>query len=180
MKYIAFSPETQVTGRSVILMFDNPFPYTNPSIPELLAAEGLINIKEEQWYSQQQCLNVLEQIEKHHGSEALYQLGKSVFEKVSIYRATDMEAEFLFLDTGYQLTHQFGEIGYYELIEYNEEKHYAVVECYNPYPSAFDAGILEALARKHVGADTKVEIILDTTKENRPAGGSRCFFTIKW
>lgn len=178
MLYVSFAPETEIIGRSVLILFNKEFPFINPSVKELMIKYGLYDIKEDQWYPEQPVFDALKEIAEHHGDPALELIGFLTLSEIHSLPVTDLEADFLYFDTGYQLTHRNGLLGYYELIAFNEKEKTAIMESYTPYPPALNKGFLKAIVRKHVSPETNVEIV--ATSATNEEGETIDQFHISW
>ena len=67
-------------------------------------------------------------------------------------------------------------IGHYGF-EKIDGKNMIISECNNPYPCAFDKGIITAMAQKF---EVKANIIHDDSKPCRKNGADSCTYIITW
>jgi hypothetical protein len=158
MKYKSFSPDTEIVGRSLLILFNKEYPFVSPTVQEILCRHGLENIQEDHWYKEQNCLNAFEEIETYHSSAALELIGYLTLSDIHDMQVTDLEADLLYFDTGYQLTHRNGALGYYELISFNEDERTAVMDAFTEYPVALTKGFFTAIVRKHISKDKDCNI----------------------
>jgi hypothetical protein len=179
MKYLSLSPNAEISGRSVLITYNTQFPFSNPSVQDLMLKEGLSEINELFWYSQQKSLNVIEELENVHGTDALELMGYQMISDVHALAVTDLEADLLFIDTVYRLAHRNDDNVYYDLIEYTPEKCRAVFECITAYPFAFDKGIMKAIVERQIGKGKKIELFVDDTMREGP-DDKRRFVVITW
>ncbi|HOV14530.1 MAG TPA: hypothetical protein PK771_09625, partial [Spirochaetota bacterium] len=70
----------------------------------------------------------------------------------------------------------FEGIGHYGY-EKVDDKNMIICECKNPYPCAFDKGIITAMAQKF---ESKAKVIHDDSKPCRKNGTDSCTYIVTW
>ena len=76
------------------------------------------------------------------------------------------------------MNHRNGEIGFYKLVEHNQEKRTLYMHCKNPYPCDFDRGIIISMARKFGTTTIKVE--RDANKPSRKDGADDSYYIVSY
>lgn len=158
---------------------------------------GLANVvaSETAWFSQEDWLKAFEKISEELGDSTLFAIGKQIPENAIFPKEIDSVDKALdSIDVAYHMNHRNarGEvlfdpartgkpimlegIGHYKFQKVaNENK--AIMLCENPYPCAFDRGIIETMARKFQPT-AKVEH--DDSKPCRKKGSHTCTYTVTW
>lgn len=151
-----------------------------------------ININNK-WNNQQKWLDALKEMSNNLSDEDMISIGKLTIKKAIIPPFSDVKNILLSLDTGYHLSYRLGGkkmfnmftgkmkegIGHYKLIDCDNNKRKAIMECNTPQPSKFDEGLIILLMNKF-DKKLKPKIELDLTKETRNDGGDSCTFIITW
>lgn len=146
----AYSTDTEVSGRII-----SPVAFGVPNYADLMntifADYGKIeDIQIEQWYNQQNFLDVLKVVLEKFGPNTAFTLGKRVTESYP-HQFTDLQTALLAVDQIYQANHRNGDAGYCKLISFSAEHKHAELKCLTPYPAEFQRGILVSMARKYKG-----------------------------
>lgn len=154
---------------------------------KILDEHGIHNPKPGKWYLQQAWLDAFKTIAATVGDEVLFEIGKKIpdcarwpLTKVSRFLDLDtMEKALQSIDIAYHNNHRGGEIGNYKYIKISNRS--AKMYCNNPYPCAFDRGIILAVARKFKTEDIlHVSVVHDDTQHCRKKGGDSCTYLINW
>ncbi|USZ69326.1 hypothetical protein NGM10_06200 [Halorussus salilacus] len=147
----------------------------------ILAENGIESPPSEKWYALADFLAALDDIGSALGEETVTRLGAKVPEGVDwpseVESATD---GFETVDDAYHLNHRGGDIGHYEFAEVGERERR--VTCANPYPCAFDRGIIEGTLRAF-GEEfnyTPMVFIHETSERCRDEGGEQCTYRVTW
>jgi hypothetical protein len=160
MKYKAFSPETEVTAEVLAVIRNADFPYSSPSIQELMQQAGFTDLSKEKWYKQQEFLDLIEAAEIHHGENAAELIGFKMLSGFYSMQVTDFETDLLFGDAGFQMCHRNGDIGFYELVDFDESNCRASMLVVAAYSPNFNIGLIKAIMHKNIPADKKYDVIM--------------------
>lgn len=110
---------------------------------ELLATSGISEVNDEQWYSLDALLAVIEEL----GSSTCSQIGRAVPNNSLFPPEIDtFEKALSTVDMAYHMNHRNGEIGNYKVTQVSDKEYQ--VTCNTPYPQAFNLGLIRGLASK--------------------------------
>lgn len=177
MKYSAFSPETEITGAILQVMYSYNFPYASPSVAEIMSAHNLNDPQPDKWYKQQDFMNCIETIEEKLGHEAVENTAFQMLYNFHALPVIDLEADLIYGDTGYQMCHRNGEIGYFELIDFNEIQRTAIMEIQTAYPTQFIKGLIKSVVIKHVPEGT---FAVEPNDTQQTESADKRIFKITW
>lgn len=180
-EFKAIAPGVEVNGETVLSVVNAMKGFEDLAL-DILKNNGIDNPKPGHWYLQQSWLNAFKEIAEKLGVSTLLNIGKAIPENAQFPPEIDsLQKGLSLIDMAYHMNHRGGDIGYYKLIDYSDEKKQAIMECNNPYPSHFDKGIIICFARKFkpVGA-ISISVDLDETKPTRTNGADSCTYIIKW
>ncbi len=157
-------------------------PEQEDQIKDLLYKYELNPEEPTRWYNLNAILMVLRELYAQCGPDVLFSLGKEVPKRW--FKNTDhlsLEDGLERLNEFYQDQHRGGDIGYYRLIYFNQDRKEAKVECHNPYPCYWDRGILTGLTRLcRGGQGFSFHIELDAYRPSRLHGSDSSFYNIMW
>jgi hypothetical protein len=178
-QFTALSANIEAKGAGLIAMIEGMGSFKSKAI-QILSENGISNLTAEQWYPQQSWLNALRTIAETVGVNTLYSIGMKVPDLAVFPPGIDsIEKALSSLDAAYRLNHRGGKIGYYRYEKTGEKS--ALMICDNPYPCAFDRGIITALAKKFKPADSlMVQVTHDDSALCRVKGGDSCTYIIVW
>jgi hypothetical protein len=190
--YKAYNPDVEVNKRTISSVI-NALPVGVNIRREILRKNGIDLTSDIEWFNQQLWLNCFSDIEEILGETILFVIGQAIPNSAYFPEIDSLKDALEKLDIAYHLNHRLNGkvmydrstgkflegIGHYSLKEYDEEQHYAVMVCENPYPSRFDLGIITRLARKY-SPTSEAKVYLDLTKETRLNGGSSCTYIIEF
>lgn len=181
-EYISFQKDVKVNGTSVMSVI-NSLKTGQDYREKVLAKYGIKNPLPTSWHLVDDYLKAFKEMANELGGHTVFSIGKAVPENAIFPPEIDsLQKALASIDVAYKMNHDRPTgIGYYKLVEFDDKKRTAVLECYNPYPSEFDRGIITTIVRKFKPKDSfKSDVLLDLTKESRLKGGDRCFFNIYW
>jgi hypothetical protein len=195
MQFRVIEPDIEVNGQTVNAIIDGLGYFTNISRRYLsqigTAVDKKLVLDMDGWYSQAAWLEAFENIANQIGDRVLFNIGMSIPRNAEFPPwATDVRSAIYAVDVAYHLNHRKnGErlfdartntmregIGHYGC-EPVPGKNEIVSVCDNPYPCAFNRGILTAMARKF---KPEARIVHDDTKECLKDGADSCTFHIFW
>jgi hypothetical protein len=179
-QFVAIDPKVEVNGQTVLSVVDGMGVFAG-SAKQILQENGIDDPKPGEWYPQQAWLDSFKKIAESIGERTLFQIGMKIPENADFPPEIDnIEKALSAIDVAYHMNHRNGDIGNYKFTKTGDRS--GVMVCDNPYPSDFDRGIIEAMAKKFRPKDSlsapKVE--LDPNKETRKNGADSCTYNISW
>ncbi|MFY0567451.1 hypothetical protein ACN28E_27010 [Archangium lansingense] len=156
-----------------------------------LDRDGVALVEPEAWYPQRAWLKAFEKISAHMGDAVLFEIGKAIpHNAVFPPSVKDIHTAIQAIDIAYHLNHRkqgqlmfdpatgsmlegIGHYGYERL----EGQNRIISVCENPYPCAFDRGILTCMAERF---EPSVQVVHDETRPCRKRGGNSCTYLITW
>ncbi|MGZ3421533.1 MAG: hypothetical protein ACXVEF_01925 [Polyangiales bacterium] len=175
-------PDTSVTtGRGVIDAFLAAFgAYKGRGEKVVCRHLGIEKFGDEVevFYPLHRFLAAMSELQEQFGAPFMRKVGTFIFEKAEFPPGIDtLEKGMELLDVAYYQNHRNvspGQIGGYHWKQQSERS--GVMGCDNPYPCAFDVGIIETITRKfQSGARVTHE-----QSECRHLGGNVCNYLVEW
>jgi hypothetical protein len=146
---------------------------------EILARHGIKAPEPTGWYPQQAWLDAFQEIAKSIGPSTLNMIGQSIPNNAKFPPGIDsVEKALASLDAAYHMNHRGGEIGHLTFQKTGERA--GVMECRNPFPCAFDAGLIQAVVKRFAPAGAIPKVTHDHSKPCRSNQGDSCTFLISW
>ena len=197
MQFKAFEEDIEVNGTTVNAVVDGLGQYKSLAKKYLLGVgigieeNGELKIEKKNWYSHDSWLKSFEKIAKEIGDATLQLIGMKIPEN-AIFPSwvKDIDSAIKSIDIAYHLNHRKNGKGLFDFItgkmeegighygyERIENRNMIISECKNPYPCAFDFGIITAMARKF---EIKANIAHDDSKPCRKNGADSCTYIITW
>ncbi|MDR2246681.1 MAG: hypothetical protein LBE17_08485 [Treponema sp.] len=197
MQFEIFEPDIEVDGSTVYSVIAGLGYFTNLSrryfsqvhIGTVINKELRIDMKG--WYPQAAWLEAFKNISEQVGDRVLFNIGLSIPANARFPPwVVDIDSGIKAIDVAYHLNHRKNGkplfdagtgimregIGHYGYARVGREKKIVSMSC-NPYPCAFDHGIITAMARKF---EPGARIVHDDTKECRSNGANTCTYIITW
>ena len=197
MQFKAFEPDIEVNGPTVNSIIAGLGYFTNLS-RRYFSQVGIgtvinkkLHIDMDGWYAQSAWLAAFENIAKTVGDRVLFNIGLSVPANAQFPPwVVDVDSAIKAIDIAYHLNHRkngkllfnpengdmnegIGHYGYERIPNENR----IISKSNNPYPCAFDHGIITAMAHKFAPLAV---INHDDTKECRKKGAESCTYIITW
>jgi hypothetical protein len=177
-QFKAFAPQVEVSGDSISALVEGMGAF-KPMGLQVLAEHGILEPQPGKWYPKQAYLDGFKKIADKLGVATLKGIGKKIPEKAAWPPNVNSIASALAsIDVAYHMNHRGGEIGHYRFEKTGEKSGKMV--CQNPYPCAFDQGIVEAAAKKFAPAGALVKVTHDDTRPCRQKGGESCTYLVSW
>jgi hypothetical protein len=197
MQFRSFEPKIEVNGQTVFSIVDGLGSFKTLSKKHLTSVNiGKIENNElvidtNGWYSQESWLEAFQSIAKEIGDNSLFKIGLSIPKNATFPPwVKDITSAIQSIDVAYHINHrkngkalfdmQSGQmtegIGHYGF-EKLEGKNMILSECKNPYPCAFDKGIITAMAQEF---EVKASVVHDDSKPCRKNGADSCTYIITW
>lgn len=150
--------------------------------------DGLVVLEPDSWYPMEAHLRALAKANEQMGDSVLHQIGVSVARAAWMPSITNLQTLAETLDVGYHMNHRrFGRpmwdpvtkhmrdgIGHYKYTEAGAHK--VQIEASNPYPCAFDKGLLFGALRM---LNVAGAILHDDSLPCRRRGAAACHYIIK-
>jgi hypothetical protein len=197
MQFEIFEPGIEVNGPTVYSVIAGLGYFTNLSrryfsrvhIGAVINKELRIDMNG--WYPQAAWLEAFKNISEQVGDRVLFNIGLSIPANALFPPwVVDIDSGIKAIDVAYHLNHRKNGkplfdtstgimsegIGHYGYARAGREKK-IVSMSRNPYPCAFDLGIITAMARKF---EPDARIVHDDTKECRSKGANTCTYIIAW
>ena len=197
MQFRAFEPGIEVNGQTVNSVIAGLGYFTNLS-RRFFSQVGIGNVTNKKlhidlngWYPQAAWLAAFENIAKTVGDRVLFNIGLSVPANAQFPPwVVDVDSGVKSIDIAYHINHRkngkplfnpdsgsmfegIGHYGYERVPGGNK----IISKCLNPFPCAFDQGIITAMAQKFA---PHALIRHDNTKECRSKGADSCTYIIAW
>ncbi|MCL2065976.1 MAG: hypothetical protein FWG99_00730 [Treponema sp.] len=197
MQFKIFEPEIEVNGPTVYSIIAGLGHFTNLS-RRFFSQVGIgtvinkeLHVDMNGWYAQSAWLEAFEKIAKTVGDRVLFNIGLSVPANAQFPPwVVDVDSAIKAIDIAYHLNHrkngralfnpENGEmnegIGHYGYERISGENKIISIS-HNPYPCAFDHGIITAMAHKFA---PNAIIRHDDSKECRNKGADSCTYIVMW
>lgn len=190
-EYQTYSLTAEVNGRS-ILSFVKGMPDNEDIAFSILADNGITDIEDDKWYSQQAWLKSFKEIAEKIGSKTLRCIGSKIIESAKFPCCINSVGSALAsLDQAYHMNHRINGkvlfdhetgtmlegIGHYKFKKLGENEFRII--CENPYPCDFDKGVIKGTVEKFLLPNQKAEYYKDSKSGCRKKSSSKCTFHIK-
>ena len=198
MQFKIFEPDVEVNGQTVYSIIAGLGYFTNLSrryfskvnIGTVINKELKIDMNG--WYPQYAWLEAFKNIAEQVGDRVLYSIGLSVPANAQFPPwVVDIDTAIKAIDIAYHLNHRKNGkplfdvttgimsegIGHYGYERKQNNINKIISLSHNPYPCAFDRGIITAMAHKF---QPDAVISHDDTKECRSKGAETCSYIITW
>ncbi len=183
-EFKSFMPDVEVLGQ-VIEAFIAGFPPELRKIgSDILAANGIDESSPGEYYPLQSLLNAMKEIQNKFSSEMLFRIGEKISGNAVLPPGINsLETCLGSIDTAYHMNHRRGDIGNYEYSYLGEGTGLkrAKLICPNPYPCAFDRGVIQGFSQRFRPAGA-IDIIVrhDESQPCRKTGSNACTYLISW
>lgn len=191
-EFIAIHKDVEVNGQTILSVLDGMAGFESMA-SNILMKHGIKNPQPDMWYSQQAWLNAFKDIALKVGSLTLKKIGASIPENAQWPpEITSIEPALQSIDIAYHMNHRLGDkilfnpetgqmnegIGHYKFSKIGEQA--VKIECDNPYPCAFDQGIIKAVANKFKPLGYNLRLKEHVENGCRQKGGEVCTYTVEW
>jgi hypothetical protein len=189
VQFEAIDPRVEVNGETVLAVVAGMGAFRSAAL-QLLAENGIELPEPGRWYPQQSWLNAFKVIAERVGDATLRSIGRAIPEHAQWPPALESVKDALAsIDVAYHLNHRIGKqalfdqgtlhegIGHYRFEDRGARA--AFVVCDNPYPCAFDIGIVESVAERCRAADDRVRVE-HADGRCRKDGSAACAYRVSW
>ncbi len=192
-QFVAINPKAEVLGDAVLAVLEAGRGAFRPMMLDILASHHINDPKRGSWYLQQDWLDAFQAISEKIGEQTLFAIGTKIPESAAWPPDVDTEAKALgSIDVAFHMNHRIQGVALFDPTTGQMTEgigHYgfeltgdkaATMVCDNPYPCAFDRGIIEAAAKKFATRAFLVNAKHDDSKECRNKGGGSCTYHVTW
>ena len=145
-KFQPFNENVEVNGETVLSVLAGMGSFKDSAL-KILEENGINSPRPGNWYKQKDWLNSFRDIAQKVGPLTLYTIGQKIPENAQFPpEIDDINKALSSIDVAYHMNHRGGEIGKYSYTKTGEKS--AQIAATNPYPSDFDRGIIEAMAKR--------------------------------
>jgi hypothetical protein len=178
-QFVSFARGVEVNGETIYSVVDGMGAFREKAL-DILGQNGIKDPKPGTWFPQQSWLDAFRTISTTIGKSTLNVIGKKIPENAKFPPDIDtIEKALQAIDVAYHMNHRKGEIGHYEFVSTGPRS--AKMVCRNPYPCAFDRGIIEAMVQRFKPKNAVVlSVTHDDTCPCREKGGDSCTYLVKW
>ena len=183
-EFKSFTPDVEVIGQA-IEAFIAGFPTELSKIGlDVLAASGIDKFSAGEYYPLQSLLDAMKEMQNKFSSEMLFRIGEKIATNAVLPPGINsLEACLASIDTAYHMNHRRGDIGSYEYsyIGGDTGLKRAKMICPNPYPCAFDRGVIQGFSQRFRPAGA-IDIIVRHVESGpcRKNGANSCTYLISW
>lgn len=176
-QFVSIDKNVRVSGSAVLAVIEGMGVYRKMAL-RILRENGIDDPQSDKWYPQQAWLDAFRKIADEIGQETLRGIGEKI-PGTAIWPSTarDVGEALASIDVAYHLNHFGGEIGHYSF-EMDGERSGKVV-CDNPYPCAFDFGIVRATANRFA-PEGVMPVVKHGPEGCRRKGDESCTYLISW
>ncbi len=179
-EFKAYAHGIQVNGQTVLAIVDGMGAFKDRAY-KILENNGIVNPMPEKWYDQQAWLDAFKEISTSLGDSTLFMIGKKIPENAKFPPDIDSLGKALSaIDMAYHANHKGGNIGNYKMVRTSDNLVQMV--CNNPYPCAFDLGLITAFVGKFKpkGSSRFANVKHDDSVPCRKNGADSCTYAITW
>lgn len=185
-EFQSFEAGTEVIG-DVLMAFVAGFPQEAEALGRrILEKHGLSTHQSGRYYPLQSFLDAMKEISDSFSSQMLFRIGEQIALHAVLPPAiADLQMCLSSIDTAYHMNHRGGEIGTYDYQYLGKDPvsglERARMVCRNPYPCAFDRGVIEGFVKRFKPAGSyDVVVRHDDSEACRQRAGESCTFIITW
>jgi hypothetical protein len=198
MQFVPFEEGIEVNGQTVVAVVDGLSTFSVLASAYLLDegigeadVNGRVVVEPRGWYSQRAWLRSFQRISEQLGDGILQQIGVAIPRNAAFPpRLQDIHDAIRSIDVAYHMNHRrqgrsmfdpetgrmaegIGHYGY----EPVSGKRRIFCVCENPYPCAFDQGILLSMAQRY---ESGARVLHDESRPCRKREGESCTYVITW
>ncbi len=183
-EFKSFAADVEVLGEAIEAFVAGFPPELSKIGSDLLAAKGIDRYRRGEYYPLQSLLDAMKEIQDKFSSEMLFRIGEKIATNAVLPPGIDsLETCQASINTAYHMNHRRGEIGNYEYAYLGEGGGLkrAKMVCPNPYPCAFDRGVIQGFAQRFKPSGA-VDVIVrhDESQPCRRSGANSCTYLIAW
>jgi hypothetical protein len=145
----------------------------------MLAAHGISPITEDAWYPIEAVLKTFEDVQRQIGPNTVRTIGRKCINLAEMPPFRSLEEALRGLGIAYKMNHRGGaDIGDYHYTPLAPRR--GRIMCDNPYPCAFDEGLIDAMIERFRPADALVIRFEHEPGPCRARGDKQCTYSIAW
>jgi len=164
----------QVSGGNILSMLAAMGPFRKRG-EQILAEQGIREVKPEEWYPLGAYVQALEIIGEKMGPNTLFQIGKHIPDHVMLPPGIDtFEKVAASFGMAFEMNHRGGDAG---KITYEMTGDRSVtITTGTPYPTDFDKGVTQGFFHKLIS--TRVNVVEDSSKPSKREGAETSTFLV--
>ncbi len=192
-QFKAFSSDVEISGQSVgsVLAGMGVF---KPLGLSVLERNGIVDPQPGRWFPQQAWLDAFRALADRIGNATMFVIGQQIPDHVEYpFLFDSTETALRGMDAGYHRNHRLGGevmfdpatgkmtegIGHYLFSRLGGN--HARMTCTNPYPCAFDRGVIDGVAKRFRPASRVwVKVTHDRSAPCRALGAESCTYLVDW
>jgi len=176
-QFVSIDQNVKVSGSAVLAIVEGMGEFKAMAL-RILRENGIVDPEKDKWYPQQAWLDAFRQIAEQIGQETLRAIGEKIPETALWPPTTEDIGEALAsIDVAYHMNHFGGEIGHYRFERTGKRS--GRVVCDNPYPCAFDLGIVKATTSRFALEGVR-PIVKHDAHGCRTRGDESCTYFVSW
>lgn len=157
----SFDLTGDVIANILYLYVDNMVNFSQRQLIKLLEEASIERVEGMAWSPIQSLLSFYDSVLDQFGQNTIFAIGKTGPELLSHtfqdQSLVDVLANFNEL---YQQNHQGGYVGFYKMVEHDEQKQQITMQVYSPYPMMLTKGVLTGFCRQF-SSRARVEVLDD-------------------
>ena len=172
-----YDPKVEVLGANIFSIIDGMGAFKKMAY-DILKDCGIEDPKANEWFKMQHWLDAFKIIYEKIGDSTLKVIGSKIPETAKLPPQINSIESFLpMLDQAYHMNHRGGEIGHYNYEKTGDRE--GTITCNNPYPCAFDHGLIQGFVEKFRGTGS-IPSIKHEPGSCRMEGSEVCKYRINW
>ena len=191
-EFRAFNNAVEVNGQTILSVLAGMAGF-EATAKTILSQNDINNPEPDKWYSQQAWLNAFKEISEKIGEKTLVNIGMMIPEKAQWPpNVNSLETAFASIDIAYHMNHRLNGvplfnpetgkiqegIGHYAYQKTGDNE--ITMICENPYPCAFDKGIIKSVANKFKPLGAKLDFKEGVAGGCRSKAANKCTYIISW
>lgn len=168
---------------SIVMSAVKAFPNNSNLLVLMLKERGIEFLFPDNWYPWKDWLSCLHEIQTRFSKTILYEMGKKISETAEFPPQINTIYDILVSSNiAYHMNYRNGRIGYYKLIEYDEDSRLAILKCHTATPTELLRGTICGVINKLKPADSSMVnvFLMKTDEPSKPEGGLSDYFKIRW
>ncbi|MEW6351394.1 MAG: hypothetical protein AB1646_20265 [Thermodesulfobacteriota bacterium] len=183
-RYKSYSQLAEVEGQ-VVAAFVEGFPaLLRDDGRAILEKHGISDPRSGTFYLLQSFLDAMDEVAQRMGDQMLFRIGSEIAARAKFPPdVSSLESCLASINAAYHLNHRGGDIGTYTFTDEGLRGglRRARMTCRNPYPHAFDRGVLEGMAKKFKPSECLDVVVRDDeSAPTRKTGADSSTYVITW
>jgi len=177
VEYKSFSPDVEIIGDSILSVMEGMGAFKKTAY-QILENNGIKDPAPQKWFNFQNYLNAFKEIAEKLGNATLKVVGMKLSKNAVFPPELDIiEKVLTVMDQAYHMHYKNGEIGHYSFECNGNNK--GIMTCNNPYPCAYNIGIIEGLMYK-LSKEGQLPTVKHIPGDCRMDGAKHCCYELSW